>query len=233
MNITQNAAVVSVFLAATTTQALAQGYLVANGVTSSLNAGEISVLHDPVNPSTGSSYTGFFLRPQSQTVFAFDPVVDIGVRVFFVPQNGAFTLDSILAHSYTELTVPNAYAFGVGSQFYVGLYTGNMAFAPQDGIYNDPLFGWARLVNNAGTIQLVDGALAYKGGGIFVGTQTIIPVPEPGTLGLVGLGGLALVLGRLGRPSSVAKLWRPDSVTFNRVSGVGEVRCLPTGGGAR
>jgi hypothetical protein len=61
-----------------------------------------------------------------------------------------------------------------------------------DGIYSDPLFGWARLVNNNGAIQLLDSALAYKAGGIYAGTQNLIPVPEPSTLGLITLGALLL-----------------------------------------
>lgn len=39
---------------------------------------------------------------------------------------------------------------------------------------------------------MLDSALEIEGGGTFVGTQNIIPVPEPGTFGLFALGGLLL-----------------------------------------
>ena len=56
-------------------------------------------------------------------------------------------------------------------------------------IYN-PLFGWAELENVQGTIELLNSALEYQGGGIYAGTQTIIPTPEPSELALAALGTL-------------------------------------------
>ena len=180
-----------------------QGYIVPNGVVSNYGGlffpGEIDVLHDPTHPTRASSYTGFIFDPRGMTpptvyinTFLFDPVVDIGVRVFLVSPNDAMSLQPILAHSYTEL-LPTTYVFNSGQPFYVGLYTGNVQFAPPDGIYSDPLFGWAELVNDRGAIELLDGALAYKADGIYVGTRNIIGgVPEPGALGLCALGALLL-----------------------------------------
>jgi len=160
--------------------------------------GEIDVLHDPLNPASPSSYTGFILRPQSATTFRFDPVVDVGVRVFFVSLNDPVSLQTILSHNYTELLNPNIYGFADGVPFYVGLYTGNQNFPPPDGIYNDPLFGWARLVNNQGVIQLLDSALAYKTDGIFAGTQNF--VPEPSVFVLAMLGALLFAFRRCPNP---------------------------------
>ena len=166
-----------------------QGYIVANGVTSSgYQSGVgymINVIH---NPAQGYA-TGFALNPIDANTFQFNPVVDIGVRVFFVSPNDPITASTILSGNYAELTYPNSYVFNNGSPFYVGLYTGNMTYAPPNGIYTDPLFGWAELENVSGTIQLINSALEYQGGGIYAGTQTIIPTPEPSTLGLTALGG--------------------------------------------
>jgi hypothetical protein len=164
---------------------------------------QVNVLRDPTN----LYYTGFFLSPQGANTFRFEPVVDVGVRVFFASPNDPISLQPILTQNYTELLFPNSYVFANGVPFYVGLYTGNQPFAPPDGIYTDPLFGWARLVNNNGVIQLLDSALAYKAGGIYAGTQNLIPVPEPSTVGLIALGALLLgwplrkqrVAGRSGR----------------------------------
>lgn len=172
----------------------AQGHIVANGVITNDIDGIISVLHNPTDPANGG-YTGFSLSQVSGNNFQFSGLADIGVRVFLVSFNDPVSLQSILAQSYTELLSPNSYRFALGVPFYVGLYTGNMPFAPQNGIYDDPLFGWAELKNVSGTIQLLDSALEYQGGGIFAGTQNIIPVPEPSTL-CITVSGLAFLAWR-------------------------------------
>ena len=170
------------WLFGTILQLHAQGHIVPNGVITNYfdgGPGEISVIHDPTN----SYYTGFALHPAGITqpsfytnTFSYDGVVDVAVRVFLVSPNDPISLQPILANGYTELMYPNTYVFNSGSPFYVGLYTGNDRFHPTDEIYEDPLFGWAKLVNNQGVIQLLDSAMEYQGGGIFAGTQTIIPV---------------------------------------------------------
>jgi hypothetical protein len=44
-------------------------------------------------------------------------------------------------------------------------------------------------VNNQGAIELLHSALEIQGGGIYAGTTSIIPTPEPGALCLTALGG--------------------------------------------
>ena len=175
----------------------AQGTIVLNGVTSSgfngLGYG-INVIHNPSNGDT----TGFFLDPDGKTppsnpstnTFIYSPIVDVGVRVFLVSANDPISLQPILSMNYTELGSQPNYVFQSGTPFYVGLYTGNQQFAPPNGIYSDPLFGWAELENNNGVISLLGGVLEYQGGGIYAGTDTIIPAPEPSTVGLFCAGGL-------------------------------------------
>ena len=170
-----------------------QGYLVPNGVVTNLYPGEISVVHDPTN----YFYTGFAFGPQSTDTFQFISIVDVGVRVFIVEPNDPVTAQAILLGSYSELSFPNVYFFAENAPFYVGLYTGNQNFYPPDGIYNDPLFGWAQLVNNQGVIELLDSALVYKAGGIYTGTQTIIPVPEPDVSPLLIVGAGFFLMRRL------------------------------------
>jgi hypothetical protein len=41
-------------------------------------------------------------------------------------------------------------------------------------------------------IQMLNSRLEIEGGGIYAGTQTIIPIPEPSVLGLSALGALLL-----------------------------------------
>jgi hypothetical protein len=176
-----------------------QGYIVANGITSSGYQSGLGYLINVIyNPTQGYA-TGFALNPIGETqptaytnTFAFNPIVDVGVRVFLVSSDTPITLQPILSQSWTELVTPNSYVYANGVPFYVALYTGNQPFAPTNGIYTDPLFGWAELENVSGTIELLNSALEYQGGGIYAGTQNIIPVPEPSTFVLTALGGLLL-----------------------------------------
>jgi hypothetical protein len=171
-----------------------QGYIVPNGVVyvgaSNGIPYEVDVIHDPTN----LYYTGFILHPSGGTsnTFQFSPYVDVSVRVFMVSSNDAVSLQPIQAGAYTELVAPSTYVLSNGVPFYVGLYTGNVLFAPQNGVYDDPLFGWAELVNNRGVIQMLDGAIEYRGGGILAGTRNILDVPEPNTVGLFAVGALLL-----------------------------------------
>ena len=99
---------------------------------------------------------------------------------------------AVLNAEAVELQYPHTYVFASGVPFYLGLYTGNVSNAPSNGIYSDPLFGWAELVNRQGVIQLLDSALVYKAGGIYAGTEIFWDVPEPSVRSLLCLGCLLL-----------------------------------------
>ena len=168
-------------------RAPSQGYIVPNGVSYS-SAGLSAVVHVLQDP-TNSDYTGFIMRPQFKTpgssyysIFSFDPAApDEGVRAFLTSSNDPISLQAIQANSYNELTYGSLYGFDPDVPFYLGFYTGYTNSTPH-GVYSDPVFGWGQFVNNQGVIQMLDAALAMEAGGIYVGTQTIIPVPEPSTL---------------------------------------------------
>lgn len=182
---------------AVTAPAYSQGHILPNGVTYS-PAGLNAVIH-VMQSSTVGDYTGCILRPQFKTpgspyytIFSFDPgAPDEGVRTFFVSQNVPLSLEPIQAGTYTELVLGNYYGFDPGVPFYLGFYTGHTNGGPP-GAYSDPVFGWGEFVNNEGVIQMLDAALEVEGGGIYVGTQTIIPIPEPDALGLSACGTLIL-----------------------------------------
>lgn len=165
-----------------------QGQLVPNGITIGNDfpghGTQVKVLQDP----GFGNYTGFFLVPQTRTTFTFEPLLDEGVRTFRVPFNAPITESFILSGSYEELSYPNTYSFANLSVFYLGFYTGDSF--PVNGVYSDPLFGWGKFQNIGGTISLLDSALVYGAGGIIAGTQTFIPVPEPGVWALLTLGGV-------------------------------------------
>ena len=174
-----------------------QGYIVPNGIINYTNytgpGTEIDVLYNPMAaPPTTGDYTGFFLIPQNGTTFSYDYIVNVGVRTFLVSSGDPVSLQPIQSGNYTELLSGSSYVFDEGSPFYVGLYTGRGL--PTGGIYPDPLFGWAKLENIGGTIQLLDSALEYKGSGIYAGTQNIIPVPEPAVFAFVTLSGVVFSL---------------------------------------
>ncbi len=176
----------------------AQGYIVTDGVKylgcTSPGYG-ISVSRNPTNSSIT---TGFSLDPRGVSppdgdytnLFRFDPIVDVGVRVFFVDANQTITTNLLLSGALTELkfSFTSNYTLNSGTPFYLAFYTGNVNFAPPNGIYNNPMFGWVELVNNQGVIQMLDSAMEYGGAGIIAGTQNIIPVPEPNQFVLVTLG---------------------------------------------
>jgi hypothetical protein len=166
--------------------AQSQGYIVPNGVSTNVFPREITVW----NP--GPQSTGFSLQPIGiqapsliSNIFAFTEPATIGVRVFLVSSNDLISLQPILAMSYPELLEPGSYIFQSKKPFYVGLYTGESVAPPYPAFppyqYLNPVFGWARLVNQGGHIEVLESALAHQAGGIYAGTLNIIDVPEPGT----------------------------------------------------
>ncbi len=177
--------------------AFSQGYIVPGGVTYS-SAGLSAVIHVMQSPIDGD-YAGFVLRPRFMTpgspyytIFSFDPAFpDAGVRTFFASQNDPISLEPIQAGAYTELVFGNYYGFDPGVPFYLGFYTGRTNGATP-GAYSNPVFGWGQFVNNQGVVQMLDAALEMEGGGIYVDTQTIIPIPEPGIFSLSAGGALML-----------------------------------------
>ena len=176
----------------------AQGYIVPNGVDTNTFSGEINVWNPGTQATTFSlTLLGMQNIFASAHTFSFSEPATIGVRVFLVQPNDAISLQPIFSRSWTELTYPNTYVFANGVPFYVGLYTGSN-FAPPyppfpPYFYLDPVYGWAKLVNNFGSIQLLNYAVEYQGGGIIAGTQTIIPIPEPSIFTLFALGSLLFV----------------------------------------
>jgi len=176
------------------------GSLVPNGVTM-VPYGNYFDIHVVQNPANGD-YTTFGFRSESANTFSFTTAVDEGIRVFQLSPNDPVSLQSIQTRSYTELGGAPSYQFADGTVFFVGLYTGYNPWVFTDGkliytgIYTDPVFGWAQLKNNNGTIELLDSALAYGADGIYAGSRDLITIPEPSTLALAALGGLFLGLCR-------------------------------------
>jgi hypothetical protein len=184
--------VVLVCFVATVAYADSQGYIVPNGITYS-SAGSMAVIDVLQNPTNGD-FARFILKPEFKivgdvydTIFSIRPVPGESVRTFLASPNDPINLQSIQAGSYSELSMGSYYGFDLDVPFYVGVYTGYTNGVPA-GFYSNPVFGWAEFVNHQGVIQLLDSASVMEGGGIYVGTQTIIPVPEPSELSLFVVG---------------------------------------------
>lgn len=192
-----------VFAFATVAHVRAQGYIVPDGITycSAGLTAVVKVLQDPTN----SEYAGFGLRPRfttppqvSVTIFSFDLHPGESVRAFLVSSNDPISLQAIQAGSYLELSSGGLHGFDLDAPFYLGFYTGSTNGMPA-GRYSSPVFGWGEFVNSRGVIQMLDSALVAGGDGIYVGTQSIISVPEPGLLSLVPVG--AFLFGLCGKRS--------------------------------
>lgn len=182
----------------------AQGYIVTDGVRfgfgyTPIRESTIAVVQNPVL----GDYTYFFLENQGANTFLFGSHLDEGVRVFLLSPNDPVSLQPVLSHNYTELGSTPNYTFSLDTPFYVGLYTGYSPWDSQGnytGIYSDPVFGWAELKNDGGTIKLLDSAVAYGADGIYAGTRTLITIPEPSTFVLTAFGSLFLGLRRRAKP---------------------------------
>jgi hypothetical protein len=168
---------------ATVTCADSQGFIVTNGITC-FSLGSMSRV-DVLKNSTNGDFARFILGPgikvvgdEYETIFPYRPVFGESVRTFFASPNDPISQQTIEAGSYSELSMGDYYGFNLDVPFYLGVYTGYTNDVPA-GSYSNPVFGWAEFVNHQGVIQLLDSALVMDGGGIYVGTQTIIPVPEP------------------------------------------------------
>lgn len=185
-------------LAAGILESHAQGHLVPNGVVGNLFPNEIDIWN------SGPSIVGFALRPSGTeqpssypNVFTFEEPLTVYVQVFFVAPNDPITFQT----ARTELTSGSTRVFQPGVPFYVGFQTGADTIPPAQPFdlpsysYVDPVFGWAKLENVGGKIQLLDSALEFQGGGIYAGTQTIIPIPEPSWMGLFALGAAIMARG--------------------------------------
>lgn len=174
-----------------------------------VESGHWSVSPDPygVFPDPGAIYIAVDQTPQGDytgTVLQHDAVantltyvtsnVDEGSQLFLVQAGDVFTHASIAA-------LPTSAGLGgritVGEDFYLGVRTGSASdpgfeWGSPEGYTS---FGWAHLREGAdGKLFIVDSAMAFREGGIVVGTMQAVPEPAAWAslvAGLTTLGGLA------------------------------------------
>lgn len=160
-----------------------------------------------VDQTPDGNYTGVFMNYTTKGVLSgITYNVDEGADIFVVQPGTVFSNASIASQQLPFIEGPSSYpgtypkaTVIVGQDFYLGARTrstGDPGFydAVAAGTLQDffTTFGWAHFqVDTAtGTLKLIDSAMAFREGGIVVGTlQT---VPEPSTMAMTGLGLLGL-----------------------------------------
>jgi len=125
--------------------------------------------------------------------------LDEGSDWYLVSSGDPFGFATLAGGRFTPISIaydyaPSSQTVLVGSnEFYLGVSTTSTNGEGITEPYCDPneyqcrnVFGWMRLRNAGGQLEMVDNAVAYGSLGIIVGTTDL--VPEPSTLTLCALG---------------------------------------------
>jgi|GEM_PF-5160310 len=161
-------------------------------------------------------YTRFRTQLSPATITFQMSAIDEGSDWYLVPDGAEFTASTIASGAFKTFVnglTPYGNTLNLGQigdttryinngTFYLGVNTGS-GFIDNGGGFNSGgpmrnVFGWAKFSFNPAGIQLLDSAMTYDSAGIFVGTNTTIPIPEPETYAMLiaGLGILGFVVRR-------------------------------------
>lgn len=143
-----------------------------------------------VDQTVGGDYTGTFLNYTAGQLKGITLNIDEGSALYIVKPGDVFTQ----ASSKLALAVPFSTPMTVGSDFYLAAKTRSQSDPGFS--WSDPefyvTFGWAHFkVDGLGKLQLLDSAMAFREGGIVVGTLQAVPEPASSALMALGLVGLA------------------------------------------
>lgn len=186
-------------LACLPAQALVQSghwYASYNPYTAPLEPG---VIYVDVDQTPDGDHTATFLKHNAaaNTLSYLTQNLDEGSQLFLVQAGQALTHASIALLPGSARLDGLVEAVSVGEDFYLGVRTGSASdpgfnWASPEGYTS---FGWAHFREGSdGKLYIVDSAMAFREGGIVVGTMQA--VPEPATwasliAGLAALGAIA------------------------------------------
>lgn len=160
---------------------------------------EPGVIYVDVNQTPDGDHTATFLQHNAaaNTLSYITHNLDEGSQLFLVQAGQVLTHASIALLPSSDRLDGSSGPVNVGEDFYLGVRTGSASDPGYD--WHSPegytSFGWAHFREGSdGLLYIVDSAMAFREGGIVVGTMQA--VPEPATwasliAGLVALGGLA------------------------------------------
>lgn len=173
-------------LTATQAHALVEGgHWIPSPYTGSFGGDNFSV---SVDQTPEGDYTGVFMHYAAGVLTGVGMNADEGARLYVVKAGDVFTN----ASSASAAAVGRVTPLNVGTDFYLAAKTRSYTdpgFSYDDSFYSS--FGWAHFkVDASGLPQLIDSAMAFREGGIIVGT--LQAVPEPSTWAMMGVGLLAL-----------------------------------------
>jgi hypothetical protein len=139
-----------------------------------------------VDQTVGGDYTGVFMNYAAGKLKGITFNLDEGAVLYVVKAGDVFTNASSSVAQNVFSTTPVT----VGQDFYLAAKTRSFTdpgFTWTGDFYDS--FGWAHFkVGASGLPQLVDSAMAFREGGIVVGTLQAVAVPEPASIALMGLG---------------------------------------------
>lgn len=171
-------------------------------------SGSSSNLSVTVDQTVGGDFTGVLMNYASGVLTGLSFNADEGMDIFVVKPGQTLSNATLGSGQMPFIGGPSAAngAFtistpNVGRDFYLGVRTRSFSDPGfQDAVDAGQLgsfftsFGWAHVqVDAFGFASVAGSAMAFREGGIVVGT--LQPVPEPSTLALGGLGFIALLLG--------------------------------------
>jgi hypothetical protein len=166
---------------------------------------ELSVFQSPdsgVNVDPTSVFGEIEIVGQNATLNFTDIALDEGSDWFATSFCDAFTRETIDSGQFDTLVdfvgadfVFNSLTVGVDQSFFLGVNTGQ-----DGGVSNRQHFGWGEfLINQDADLVVLDSAVAYDSGGIFIGKNSAIPEPSSGLLILAGISLLSVSRNRRGK----------------------------------